>query len=166
MNVKAPHYLQIALSLASVIVVWAVQQTTAGNLVLPAAVISALTLVQTVLGLFSTSVSSSRNAAAAVAASALRTLMVVSMVALTGVLVAACPAAVPIVGPAADCGVAIIEDAVAGMSVAQIVAKEGQRCGVDFAAVVATLLGSKDPRLEGKPAMVEARAARADSGAP
>lgn len=73
---------------------------------------------------------------------------------------AGCGAALAAVTPALDCGVAIIEDAVSGLSISEIVAKELARCGADEAQVVAILLESKDPRLAGTKAMLAALAIR------
>ncbi len=68
--------------------------------------------------------------------------------------------------PALDCGVAIVEDAVAGLTIPEIVAKEGARCGADESQVVAVLLESKDPRLVTTKAMIAALAMqpRTDGG--
>jgi hypothetical protein len=64
MNLKLPHWAQLTLALTIVIVTWTVQQTQAGNLVLPATVISVLTLVSTVLGILSSSAVPLNNARA------------------------------------------------------------------------------------------------------
>jgi uncharacterized membrane protein len=79
---------------------------------------------------------------------------------LFGASITACPQAVGAVVPALDCGVAIVEDAVSGMSVLEIAAKENARCGADAMAIIDVLLSSRDPRLAGTKALGEARAAR------
>ena len=75
-------------------------------------------------------------------------------------LLAGCPQTVAAVAPTLDCGVAVVEDAVAGLSVPEIVAKEGARCGADAEAVIAALLASRDTRLVGTPALRSARLSR------
>jgi hypothetical protein len=52
-SLKLPHWLQIVVSALVVITAWAMQQESSGSLVLPAAAVSALTVVSTLLGLFS-----------------------------------------------------------------------------------------------------------------
>ena len=54
----------------------------------------------------------------------------------------ACPQAAPVVTPVSDCAVTVIADALAGMTIEQIIALEGPRCGADLVAIVTTLLGS------------------------
>jgi hypothetical protein len=52
-SLKLPHWLQIVVSALVVLTAWAMQQESSGSLVLPAAAVSALTVVSTLLGLFS-----------------------------------------------------------------------------------------------------------------
>lgn len=67
-KLKLPHYLQIGIGLAVLIITWVVQQQSAGQLALPAATITALVLAKTVLGVLSPSASPTANVKAAVAA--------------------------------------------------------------------------------------------------
>jgi hypothetical protein len=60
-NVKLVHYAQIAAGLALVIIAWVMDQNAHGTLVLPAAVVSALAILKTVLGLLGPSVSPATN---------------------------------------------------------------------------------------------------------
>lgn len=84
----------------------------------------------------------------------------------TALALQGCPQALGAIVPSLDCGIAIVEDAVEGLSIPAIVAKESARCGVDEAAVAALLLESKDPRLAATPALAEAkiRAAAREGG--
>jgi hypothetical protein len=61
MNITLPHYVQMALGLASVILVWVMQQQSSGALVLPAAVVSGLVILKTIIGLLSPSISGPTN---------------------------------------------------------------------------------------------------------
>jgi hypothetical protein len=79
------------------------------------------------------------------------------LLALAGIL-AGCPQAVAASAPALDCGIAIVEDAVMGLTLAEIAAKEKTRCDADLAAIAAALLESRDPRLAPTRALGEARA--------
>jgi hypothetical protein len=78
---------------------------------------------------------------------------------------AACPQAIGAVVPALDCGVAIVEDAVSGLTIDQIVTKESARCGADATAIINVLLASTDPRLAGTKAMADERVTAAKTKA-
>jgi ABC-type transport system involved in cytochrome bd biosynthesis fused ATPase/permease subunit len=56
MAMKLPHWAQVTLGLAVVVVTWVVQQQSAGNLTLPAAAVTVLTTLNTFMGLVSPSV--------------------------------------------------------------------------------------------------------------
>ena len=58
--------------------------------------------------------------------------------------------------PAVDCGLAIAVDAAKGMSIAQIFAADGQRCGQDLTTIATTLLQSTEPKVTASPAFAEA----------
>jgi len=60
-NLKLPHWAQLVLAFASVAVVWVMQRNASGDLVLPAAAVSALTIINTVIGLFSAQVSADKQ---------------------------------------------------------------------------------------------------------
>lgn len=60
-NFQLPHWAQLALGLAVVVITWVVQQTQTGALVLPAAAISGLTLALTILGILTPSASTAAN---------------------------------------------------------------------------------------------------------
>jgi len=62
-NLKLPHWAQLAIALAVIVVTWVMNEQASGALVLPAAVVSVLTVVKTVLGLFSGSASGKAPAA-------------------------------------------------------------------------------------------------------
>jgi hypothetical protein len=62
--------------------------------------------------------------------------------------------------PAAACVASVIADAIGGMTIAQIVAKEGPGCVADGEQVAAILLGSSEPKLVGTVALDEARMKR------
>jgi hypothetical protein len=64
MKLTLPHYFQIGLGLVAVILTWVMQQNSSGALVLPAAVVSALVVLKTVIGVFSTSANPDANVAA------------------------------------------------------------------------------------------------------
>lgn len=72
-----------------------------------------------------------------------------------------CAAGAAAVVPAASCVASVIEDAVAGMSIPQIVAAAGPGCVTDAEDVVAILLGSTDARLPQTTAYAQAKAIRA-----
>ena len=72
----------------------------------------------------------------------------------------ACPQAVPVVGPVASCVTQVVSDALAGMTIEQIVASAGPGCVTDAEDVIAILLGSKDPRLPATVAYKDAMARR------
>jgi hypothetical protein len=76
-------------------------------------------------------------------------------------LLLSCAAAVPIVAPAVDCASAIISDALAGMTIEQIEADAGPKCGADLISVVTTLANSTDAKVQTSPAYKEALKLRA-----
>lgn len=69
-----------------------------------------------------------------------------------------CPQAVPAVQPIVSCVSAVVADALAGMTVDQIVKKEGASCVADAAEVVTILMGNvqKFPQLKSTVAYGEA----------
>jgi hypothetical protein len=67
-----------------------------------------------------------------------------------------CQAGQNVVTPAADCGVAIVADALSGMTLEQIIAKEGARCSADILTVIDTLLSSTNPNVVSTGAYTEA----------
>lgn len=81
-------------------------------------------------------------------------------------LLSACPQAAAVVPPVFDCGSAIVQDALAGKTLAQIEADVGPRCGQDLIAIITGLLGSKDPSVEATPAYAEAVRLKAALSAP
>ena len=162
MSLKLPHYFQIGLGLAGVILTWVVQQTTSGDLVLPASVMSVILVLKTLIGVLSTSAVPGKNTAAVLAQSALRTLCLLSVVVFAAAAIAGCPQAVPVVGPGSACVGAVVEDAVAGKSIAQILADPSlSSCVTTVEDVVTILLGSSDPRVATSQALAEAKAHRA-----
>lgn len=101
-------------------------------------------------------------AASAAKVRAVLPLVFVAAVAAIGVATqTGCPSAVPVVGPAASCVSAVIADALAGMTVAQILTKEGAGCVADASEIVTILLGSKDPAVQQTKAFAMAKAMRA-----
>lgn len=58
-NFKLPHWAQLVLAFAVVGITWLMQQSSAGNLVLPATLVTVLVAVKTVIGLFSDAVDTS-----------------------------------------------------------------------------------------------------------
>lgn len=74
----------------------------------------------------------------------------------------ACAPAAPAVAPAASCVSAVIADAVAGLTIPEIVAKEQGPCIQDAEQVIALLIGSlaDHPELANTPAMKSALALR------
>ena len=71
-----------------------------------------------------------------------------------------CPQAVPAVVPVASCVTKVTEDALKGMTLAQIVAAAGPGCVTDAEDVIAILLGSADPRVKATVAYGQARSLR------
>ena len=61
MNITLPHWAQMALGVTTVILVWVMQQESSGQLVLPAAAVSAIVLVKTIIGLLTPSISLAAN---------------------------------------------------------------------------------------------------------
>ena len=88
----------------------------------------------------------------------------VALACMTGLV--ACPQAVPAVVPVASCVAKVTDDALKGMTIAQIVADAGPGCVVDAEEVIAILLGSKDPRVAGTPAFKASVVARAPHATP
>jgi hypothetical protein len=66
----------------------------------------------------------------------------------------------PAAAPVAACVSTVIEDAVSGMSIAQIIAAAGPGCVTDAEDVIAILIGSTDARLTATPALAEAKTVR------
>jgi hypothetical protein len=82
-------------------------------------------------------------------------LLMAGALALGGATVSACGMG-GVVGPAADCTVAILTDAINGLSIPQIEADVKSRCGQDLAAIIAVLLGSQDAKVQASPAYAQA----------
>jgi hypothetical protein len=61
MSFKLPHWAQVALGLVVIVIGWTMQQASSGQLVLPAAVLSGLALLNTIIGILSPSASNSTN---------------------------------------------------------------------------------------------------------
>lgn len=91
----------------------------------------------------------------ALAQSVLKTLSVLCLLVLV-----ACAQAIPAAVAGAPCVATVIQDAISGMTVAQIVAAAGPGCVKDAEDVFTILLGSSEPKLAGTRALGEARAAR------
>lgn len=72
------------------------------------------------------------------------------------VFLIACPQAGAVVPPTIDCGSRIVQDAIAGMTVEQIIADAGPACGADLLQVLTTLLASQDARVVASKAYLEA----------
>lgn len=72
----------------------------------------------------------------------------------------ACPPAVPVVGPVSACVTTVVQDAIAGMTIDQILANAGPGCVADAEQVISILLGTSDPRVKGTLAYGQALAAR------
>jgi len=151
MNLKLPHWAQLVLAFAVVAVTWVMNEQANGALVLPAIAVSVLTLVKTVLGLVSDSVSSSKTPPSTGAGSAGAVVAAALMA-----LVVGCSLFHTIEPAAVDCATRVLDDAAKNMSVAQIVDDVAAPCGMDMAAVIAILATSKDTRVQGTPAQKEA----------
>ena len=67
-NLRLPHWASLLVALSVIVIAWLLQQNNAGNLVLPAVAISALSLIQPILAALSPSAVPSTNAKAALAA--------------------------------------------------------------------------------------------------
>lgn len=146
---KLPHWAQLAIGLAVVVLTWVVQQSQSGGLALPAAVTTVLTMVLTVLGLLSPSASAAANKRAAGGFVGLRLLGGLTAVsALCTGLLLGCPQAIPAVQPTEQCVSAVIADALAGLNVNQILDKDGGVCGQDLAVIIAVLLQSSRPAVQ------------------
>lgn len=61
MNLQLPHWAQLLVAFLVVAGTWVVQQNAAGNLVLPAAALTALTVILTALGMLSGSALKSKQ---------------------------------------------------------------------------------------------------------
>lgn len=150
MSLKLPHWAQLVLAFVVVSIAWAMKEQAAGELTLPASVVTILTLVNTVIGIFSNSAKLSKAAASI----ATKTLGLLALVFVVGC------SALGAVAPVLDCGSAIAADAAKGMSIAQIVEDLSGRCGLDVAGVIAVLAKSTDPTVTSSPAYAEAMRAR------
>jgi hypothetical protein len=107
--------------------------------------------------IFADTASPSRRPRSRIIAMACATLAVCS----APLVLVGCPQATPVVAPATDCGAAIIADALAGLTIEQILAKEGERCGADLIAIVETILKSTNPNISATMAYREATNLRA-----
>lgn len=176
-QIKLPHWAFMALGLVAIVITWIMNQQADGQLVLPATVLTVLTVLRTVIGMLAPSVSAKVNVAAARRAPTVPPMAVLLLVGLafllvpfTGVILTACAnggAVAPIVQPVADLTAKIIADALKGMTVAQIV----EDTGADILTVFEALLGSHDASVLKSPAFQEAMTtklgmARMDAGAP
>jgi hypothetical protein len=163
---KLPHWLQLVLALAVVILAWVMQQASSGALVLPAAVMSALTVLSTVLGLFTRpvgqvavqdgKVSLSRPPPGQRGCAPVRLVAALAVVGLFA-LVVGCPALVPVVGPSIDTGVCAVEEALKGKTLLEI----WNDCKGDLAKIIEALLNSTDPQVRASAAFRDAVRARA-----
>ena len=72
-----------------------------------------------------------------------------------------CGNAAAAVSPGAACVASVIQDALSGMTIAQIVAAAGPGCVTDAEDVVTILIGSGDPRVGSTMAFAQAQALRA-----
>jgi hypothetical protein len=118
---KLPHWAQLGIALSVVVVTWIVQQTTSGALVLPAAAVSALTILQTVLGIFSTSASPTRNAVAVAAARTLSVFGLLAGLAFVAGSATSCAQAKTIVDELVAIDKIVVDDLVAGKTDVAIV---------------------------------------------
>jgi|SRR5208337_2274558 len=80
---------------------------------------------------------------------------IVAMVVLFG-----CPQAAAVAPPVIDCSARIVQDAIAGMTLEQIVADAGPACGADLLTVLTTVLASQDARVTASKAYIEAIAVK------
>jgi hypothetical protein len=53
LNLKFPHWAMVAMSLLTVLIAWTMKEQSVGDLTLPAAAVSVLSLLSSVLGLLS-----------------------------------------------------------------------------------------------------------------
>jgi len=88
-HMRLPHWLQLALAFLGVAITWVIQQTTAGNLTLPAVAITVLTALNTTIGLFTDSVQGASDAKRGLAAAG-KALVVLALLGLVGASQTAC----------------------------------------------------------------------------
>jgi predicted small lipoprotein YifL len=155
MNLKLPHWAQLALAFAVLTVTWVTQQQASGNLTLPATVVSVLTVVNTIMGLLSPS--AKRSSAPATQRGFTR---FVVMAILAMLPIAACGLFGSVEPPIADCAGRVLADAAKGMTIVQIVEDVGGPCSLDAAQVMAAVLASQDPSVQKSKAYAEAIEAR------
>lgn len=77
------------------------------------------------------------------------------------VLLSACPKAVTALPPAEACVTAVLADALAGLTFAQIVTKDGQACVNDVGSIVTILLNSPNPAVQSSQAFADVKAIKA-----
>lgn len=157
---KLPHWAQILLGLAVVVITWVMQQNSSGALVLPAVAVTVLTVVKTTIGLLSDSMKTS----AARAAGAVITMLVLAFFSVRVLTACFGPGAVV---PTVDFAACVAEDAFEKKPIATIVTD----CGGDVPAVIAAIVTSKDAKVISSPAFGEATRTKAafslvDAGSP
>lgn len=86
-NFKLPHGIQVALGLAVLILTWVMAEQAKGDITLPAAVVAALTIAKTFLGLFSNSASGSGGTAGQRGFAGVRLLGALAIVGIVAMLV-------------------------------------------------------------------------------
>jgi len=140
---KLPHWAQLVLALAVVVITWVMQQAAAGQLVLPAIAITVLTIVKTAIGMLTDSVPTgmAQKRAARLAAGSLSALVLLVLFAFAAVGCSGCGASLnpAVVGPSVDLGVCVIEsvatDVAAGKPWSVCVTDAVANCGADAVSV-------------------------------
>jgi hypothetical protein len=147
---KLPHWAQLLLGLAVVIITWVMQQNSSGALVLPAVAVTVLTIVKTTIGLMSDSMktSAARAAGEVIVGIAAAFLFLRCLSACFG------PSAVVPTLSFVEC---VAADAVEDKPIATIVTD----CGQDVPAVIAAIVTSSDAKVLSSPAFGEATRAKA-----
>lgn len=155
---KLPHYVLIAMSLISAICAWLVAQNAAGSIVLPAVVLGIIPTIQAVLGILSPAATAGSSASSTRGYIRTGVMAGVAFVGLIAVGLAGCPKFAPAIVPGIDCGVRIVDDALAGDTIAQIQTDVGPTCAADVAAIVAAIVSTHSDQVRATRAYHEATA--------
>lgn len=136
---KLPHWAQLVLGLAVVVITWIMAQNASGQLVLPAILVTVLTIVKTTIGMLTDSVSTSSARTTGGRAVAIALWLTV------GIFGARTLTACALAAKAAPSGAAllacIVDDAAKGDGIAQI----AEDCDTDVPAVIGALVSKTAP---------------------
>ena len=131
---KLPHWAQLVLGLLVVVIAWVMNQTASGALVLPAAVLTLLTIVKTVIGIMSDAagVPSQAEKRGFAPFKLVLALAAAGCLFAGGVAITACPPGATVPPTVVDTGACVLDvvskDMLAGMAFPQAVEDAAIKC--------------------------------------